>query len=298
MGKRQAKNTDKDLIKKTARLLKHERLDAQQRDLYSLHNRKIIKYKRLRIHVEQRNQQWSIDLADLNNVSGFNNQYRYLLVCVDVYSRYAFVKPLKTKSSKNVANKFEQILQEENEVPMKIHSDEGTEFTLIKRDIAKKYGFSLFHTYNRETKAVHAERFIQTIKAMIARSTTTLNQGQKYIQNLQTIVERYNESPHRALYNLSPYDVYKNGKIPNEFQNLKKRLNNSTPTTQLLKQGDIVRIARIKNNIFEKSSLRRWITEKFRIRKVYITDPVTYSIEDLKGEDIKGIFYRKELQKI
>jgi thioredoxin-related protein len=82
------------------------------------------------------------------------------------------------------------------------------------------------------------------------------------------------------------------------FKNLKKRLNNSTPTTQLLKQGDIVRIARIKNNIFEKSSLRRWITEKFRIRKVYITDPVTYSIEDLKGEDIKGIFYRKELQKI
>ena len=219
-------------------------------------------------------------------------------MCVDVYSRYAFVKPLKTKSSKNVANKFEQILQEENEVPMKIRSDEGTQFTLIKRDIAKKYGFSFFHTYNRETKAVHAERFIQTIKAMIARSTTTLNQGQKYIQNLQTIVERYNESPHRALYNLSPYDVYKNGKIPNEFQNLKKRLNNSTPTTQLLKQGDIVRIARIKNNIFEKSSLRRWITEKFRFRKVYITDPVTYSIEDLKGDDIKGIFYRKELQKI
>ena len=216
MGKRRAKNTDKDLIKKTARLLKHERLDAQQRDLYSLHNRKIIKYKRLRIHVEQRNQQWSIDLADLNN------EYRYLLVCVDVYSRYAFVKPLKTKSSKNVANKFEQILQEENEVPMKIHSDEGTEFTLIKRDIAKKYGFSLFHTYNRETKSVHAERFIQTIKAMIARSTTTLNQGKKYIQNLQTIVERYNESPHRALYNLSPYDVYKNGKL--EVTNARKLL--------------------------------------------------------------------------
>lgn len=40
MWKRRAKNTDKDLIKKTARLLKHERLDAQQRDLYSLHNRK------------------------------------------------------------------------------------------------------------------------------------------------------------------------------------------------------------------------------------------------------------------
>ena len=61
-----------------------------------------------------------MDLADLNDLSGFNNQYRYLLVCVDVYSRYAFVKPLKTKSARNVANKFEQILIEENEVPLKI----------------------------------------------------------------------------------------------------------------------------------------------------------------------------------
>jgi hypothetical protein len=67
----------------------------------------------------------------LNNLSGFNNQYRYLPVCVDVYSRYAFVKPLKTKSAKNVANKFEQILIEEGEIPLKIQSDEGTEFTLI-----------------------------------------------------------------------------------------------------------------------------------------------------------------------
>ena len=52
-------------------------------------------------------------------------------MCVDVYSRYAFVKPLKTKSSKNVANKFEQILQEENEVPMKIHSDESSDSNII-----------------------------------------------------------------------------------------------------------------------------------------------------------------------
>ena len=133
---------------------------------------------------------------------------------------------------------------------MKIQSDEGTEFTLIKRDLATKYGFTLFHTYNRETKAVHAERFIETIKAMITRSLTTLNQGYNYIKNLELIVERYNELPHRGLYNLTPYDVYNKGKIPNEFQTLKSILNNSKPTLRLLKQGDLVRIARIKNNIF------------------------------------------------
>ena len=201
-------------------------------------------------------------------------------MCVDVYSRYAFVKPLKTKSARKVANKFEQILIEENEIPLKIQSDEGTEFVFIKRDLAKKYNFSLFHMYNRETKAVHAERLIETLKAMLTCSLTTLNQGYNYIKNLRLIVERYNESPHRSLHSLTPFDVYKKGKTPDEFHILKNILNNSVPTHRLLKQGDFVRIARIKNNIFEKSSLRRWVKERFSVKKVLITDPVTYELED------------------
>ena len=80
----------------------------------------MIKYRRLNINIYERNAQWSIDLADLNNLSRFNNQYRYLLVCVDVYSRYAFVRPLKTKTARNVANKFEDILIKEKEIPLKV----------------------------------------------------------------------------------------------------------------------------------------------------------------------------------
>lgn len=99
--RRTRKNTtDTELIKKSARLLKHERLNKEQKEAYSLHSRKRIRYKRLGINVYKRNTQWSIDLADLNNLSGFNHQYRYLLVCVYIYSRYAFVKPLKTNQQK------------------------------------------------------------------------------------------------------------------------------------------------------------------------------------------------------
>ncbi|CAB3977268.1 uncharacterized transposon-derived [Paramuricea clavata] len=291
-----SKNTE--LIKKTSRLLKNERLTDKQKDAYRLHSRKLTKYKRLSINVYKRNAQWSIDLADLNNIANFNNQYRYLLVCVDIYSRYAFVRPLKTKTARNVANKFEDILIKEKEIPLKIQSDEGTEFTLIKRDLCKKYGFTLFHTYNRETKAVHAERFIETLKQSIQRSLTGLNQGHRYIENLQVIVERYNEAPHRGIYNMTPVDVYKRGKKPDAVKRLKSILNDNPKPVRLLKQGQHVRIARIKNNIFEKSSLRRWVKEIFRIKKVYISDPVTYSLEDLKGEEITGIFYRSELQTI
>jgi hypothetical protein len=167
-------------------------------------------------------------------------------VCVYLFA-LCICETLENKSAKNVANKLEQILIEEGEIPLKIQSDEGTEFALIKRDLSKKYGFTLFHTYNRETKAVHVERLIETIKAMITRSLTTLNQGYNYIKNLELIVERYNESPHRGLHNLTPFDVYKKGKLPDEFQKLKSILNNTKPTLKLLKQGTIVRIARTKN---------------------------------------------------
>ena len=63
----------------------------------------------------------------------------------------------------------------------------------------------------------------------------------------------------------------------------------------MLKEGTHVRIARKEENIFEKSSLR-WTNETFLIKNVFITDPVTYELEDLHDEKIKGIFYREELQ--
>jgi IS30 family transposase len=95
----------------------------------------------LKIYVTKHNEQWSIDLADLNELSSYNNQYRYILVCVDLYTRYAFVKLLKNKNAYNVCNKFEQISTEQGEYPKKIQADEGTEFALIKKKTKPKIRF-------------------------------------------------------------------------------------------------------------------------------------------------------------
>ncbi|CAB3982336.1 uncharacterized transposon-derived [Paramuricea clavata] len=291
--KKKSKDIDAALIKKAARLLKGEHLTTEQHDAYRLHAQRRIHFKRLKIHIDNRNEQWSIDLADLKSLLGYNDQYRYLLVCVDIATRYAFVRPLKNKSANNVRKKFEQIINEAGEAPKKIQADEGTEFNLIKKD------FTLFHTQNRETKAVHAERFIRTFKQMIMSSLTTLNLGYRYIKYLPAILERYNESPNRGIFGARPVDLYVHQKVPKnfQFQLIKRDLNTHTqPTTDLLRKGTRVRIARVKNNTFEKSSLRRWVKEIFVIYKVYITDPVTYKLRDSKGEDIGGIFYRQELQ--
>jgi transposase-like protein len=292
------KDDDLELIKKAARLLKGETLTKEQKNLYTLHAKRKNRIKRLKIYVQKKNQQWSIDLADLNELSGYNNQYRYILVCVDVATRYAFVKMLKTKTAKNVSAKFEELILE-NGAPQKIHADEGTEFNDIRKKLGPKYNFKLFHTENREIKATHAERFIQTLKEMIRRTLTVLS-GYRFVKYLPTIIERYNESPHRGIYNAKPVDLYIHGKIPKffSFKILQSYLNGSQATVSLLRMGQTVRIARVKNSTFEKASLRRWGKEIFIIDKVLITDPVTYTLKDKNNENITGIFYREELQPI
>ena len=60
--------------------------------------------------------------------------------------------------------------------------------------------------------------------------------------------------------------------------------------------GDEVRITK-KKKVFEKGYTTRWTEEIFTIKKIQNTDPITYKLEDLQGEEIKGSFYEQELQK-
>ena len=119
----------------------------------------------------------------------------------------------------------------------------------------------------------------------------------RYVEYLPHIMKRYNDSPHQALNGMTPQQVYRDKSKSRKMKSilLQRMLNPVTFTKVILQQGTIVRIAKIKN-IFEKASLRGWTNEKFIINKVFITDPVTYELNDLKGEKIQGIFYREELQ--
>ena len=56
--------------------------------------------------------------------------------------------------------------------------------------------------------------------------------------------------------------------------------------------GDHVRISKYKNILFPN-----WSAEIFLIKRIKNTVPWTYVINDLKGEEIIGTFYEKELQK-
>ena len=57
------------------------------------------KYPTSKYEVSEIDQQWSIDLADMQIISRQNKGFRYLLCVIDVFSKFAWVKPVKTKVS-------------------------------------------------------------------------------------------------------------------------------------------------------------------------------------------------------
>ena len=61
-------------------------------------------------------------------ISKFNQVFRFLLCVIDIFSKYAWVVPLKDKKGITITNAFQKILNKSNRKPNKIWADKGSEF--------------------------------------------------------------------------------------------------------------------------------------------------------------------------
>ena len=71
---------------------------------------------------------WGADLADMQLMSKYNKGIRYLLCVIDLFSKYAFVVPLKDKEGTFIVNAFQSILNNSKRKPNKMWVDQGSEF--------------------------------------------------------------------------------------------------------------------------------------------------------------------------
>ena len=98
-----------------------------QQDVYTLHKPARRRYKKSRVIVPRIDAQFQADLVNLQNLSRYNKGYKYLLTCVDIFSKYAFVLPLKTKKGQELVKAFQKILSTGRK-PTKLQADQGAEF--------------------------------------------------------------------------------------------------------------------------------------------------------------------------
>ena len=85
------------------------------------------RYKRSRVIVFGIDEQFQADLVDLQNLIRCNKGYKYLLTCIDIFSKYAFVLPLKTKQGQELVKAFQKIISTGRK-PINLQTDQGTEF--------------------------------------------------------------------------------------------------------------------------------------------------------------------------
>ena len=71
---------------------------------------------------------WGVDLTDMQLLSKFNKGFRFLLSVIGIYSKYAWVIPLKDKKGISIVTGFQKILKDPNRKPNKIWVDKGSEF--------------------------------------------------------------------------------------------------------------------------------------------------------------------------
>lgn len=249
------------------------------------------KFKRRRVFVFNIDDIWSSDLMDKQNLSKHNKGYKYILTIIDVFSKFAYAIPLKSKSSKEIMEAFTKLFFSRK--PKKLWTDQGSEFTNnIFTKFLKDNNIDLYHVYN-EGKACVVERFNRTLGEMIAKHMTT-NNTKNYINILQKLLDEYNNKNHSSI-KMSPFEASKLENRDEVYNNLYKE-DEQSETKPKFKVGDRVRITRKKNR-FEKGSTENWTREIFVITKIRNTKPVVYHIEDLNGEGILGSFYESELQK-
>ena len=78
---------------------------------YTLHT-PARKHPTRRYVVHDIDDQWQADLADVSLLKKENKGYVFLLTVIDLFSRYAWVRPLKSKRGEEVAKAFESIFNE------------------------------------------------------------------------------------------------------------------------------------------------------------------------------------------
>ena len=251
-----------------------------------LHKPVIKKFNKRKVYSQFKDNTWGIDLADMQSLSKKHKGIKYLLCAIDLYSKYAFVVPLKDKKGISVTNGFNKIIKQSETKPNKIWVDQGSEFyNNVFKIWLSDNDIIMYSTYN-EGKPLVAERFIRTLKNKLYKHMTATGKN-VYYDVLDHIFNKYNNTKQSTI-KMKPKNVGDNNK--------RVYIDEHNEKSAIFNVGDRVRISKFKN-IFAKGYTPNWSKEIFIINKINDTVPYTYNLKDLNDEEIIGSFYDRELQK-
>ena len=264
-------------------------------------------FTRRRVIVNHVDEIWAADLVEMQQLSNWNKGYKYLLMVIDIFSKFGWIVPLKDKKGETVTKAFQQIFKEGDKPerpsglkasdymskPEYLWNDKGSEFyNKHMKDLLDKHNIKLYSTENEEKSSV-VERWNRTIKTKLWKQFTA--QGNTmYLDILPMLLKQYNMSKHSSI-KMTLTEARKKSNKGTVYFNLYGDM--KQPKLPKFKVGNKVRISKYKRKVFDKGYTPNWTEEVFIIDKIQYTNPITYKLKDLNNEEIQGSFYEAELLK-
>jgi len=160
------------------------------------------------------NHRWAVDLVDMNYYIQSNRGYRYILSCIDFFSKKVFAIPLKNKEGETARDGLESICSKNNTYPLIIQSDNGGEFIdQSVKDWASAHEVKLVRTLSyTPTSNGLIENFNNILRKMI-REGFIRNNNLNWVDHLNQYIENRNNSKHSTT-KYTPNQIWKEGREP------------------------------------------------------------------------------------
>ena len=274
-------------------------------DAYTKHKPIRRKFARNKTITGAIDQQWQLDLMDMQALASHNDGFRYVVTAIDVFSRYAWAAPIKNKSGAAVTEAFQKMTDTGERQLRTVQTDKGKEFlNKIFQDHLKSEGIEFFTGENDDIKASLVERLNRSLKEKLWRYFTH-KRTYRYVDVLHHVVSSYNRTHHKTL-KMAPAQVSSENSetvfyrqdAPTKKQIdeiWKKKKKTKTTAVDVIAPGDRVRMLRAKG-AFDKGYEGNWREEVVDVAKTLGSRG--FELKDDSGEEIKGVWYPEEVQKV
>ena len=260
-------------------------------DLSNELNKPVIsKFPRKKIIVNHIDEIHSCDLNDMVKYFRMNKGYKYIFTNIDIFSKYAWSFPIKSKKISDIKPCFQKIFKERK--PKFIWSDKESSF--FSKEMLKffeDHNIKIYYT-NSNLKAVVIERFNRSLRELMMKEFVK-NNNTIWYNILPKLIKIYNNRFHNTIKD-KPININKSNEKYIKNTIYKYNITNKIPKFKI---NDIVRVSLKRRELFDKASDNiKWSEELFKIHFINKSNVITYKITDMNNEIIQGIFYEKELQ--
>jgi len=295
-----ARPTASSTLRKLVVAVKKKKLDdirdcLEKQDEYTLHRPIRKRFARKPYPVRNVTDVWECHLVDVRALGKFNDNYKYILSVIDVFSKFLHLVSLRSKTGTVIASAFISIFGDSSRRRRAIwvRKDKGKEFLnehfqeKIKREVIQ---FQVCR--NPDVQCSVVERAHRTIHNGLYKYFTYKN-ANRYIDVLPKFVRANNGTIHSAT-GMAPWRATDSDVLV-IWKRMEAGRRGVRVTKATFRVRQHVRISKEKMK-FAKSVEQNFSTKIFRIAKAIERRPrPLYELEDFNGTLIEGQFYQEEL---